>query len=121
MMTKHLSSRKQIWRDLLELSLIFPITPTQCPPKNPWRPLRGPRRPDGLPRVAGPPKMDGCVETCEILLTDREHWGEPGTRCGTCCVGSKGHEGLHACMCHIGVTAGAGASRQPRARARSPH
>eukprot|EP00959_Pyramimonas_sp_CCMP1952_P358461 7505498-Pyramimonas_sp.AAC.1 len=92
----------------------------RCPPKNPWRPLRGPRRPDGLPHIAGPPKVDGREEGCGILLTDREQWGAPGTRCGQQCVGPKEHEALHACMYHIGAPAGAGASRQPRARARSP-
>eukprot|EP00959_Pyramimonas_sp_CCMP1952_P013528 285447-Pyramimonas_sp.AAC.1 len=48
MITKHFEPKKtDLWRDLLEHSLIFPVTPLQCAPKNPWRPLRGPRRPDG--------------------------------------------------------------------------
>eukprot|EP00959_Pyramimonas_sp_CCMP1952_P100970 2112154-Pyramimonas_sp.AAC.1 len=97
-MAEHCEPNKAyIWRDLLELSLIFPFAPMQCPPKNPWRPLKGPARPDGLPRYAEPPKVDGCEEGCEVLLTDREHRGAPGTRCGQQCVGPKGHEGLRAC------------------------
>eukprot|EP00959_Pyramimonas_sp_CCMP1952_P422364 8847906-Pyramimonas_sp.AAC.1 len=63
MMTKPFEPKKaDLWRDLLELSLIFPSTPMQCSPKNPWRPLKRPGRPDGLPHNAEPPKVDGCEE-----------------------------------------------------------
>eukprot|EP00959_Pyramimonas_sp_CCMP1952_P121467 2539941-Pyramimonas_sp.AAC.1 len=78
MMTNHFDPKKaDLWRDLLELSLIFPFAPMQCPPRDPWRPLRGPRRPDGLPHIAELPKVDGCEEGCDILLTGREIWGAP--------------------------------------------
>eukprot|EP00959_Pyramimonas_sp_CCMP1952_P045642 953548-Pyramimonas_sp.AAC.1 len=61
MMTKHFEPTKaDLWRDLLEHSLIFPAAPVRCPPKKPWKPLKGP--PDGLPHVAEPPKLDGCPE-----------------------------------------------------------
>eukprot|EP00959_Pyramimonas_sp_CCMP1952_P077393 1617557-Pyramimonas_sp.AAC.1 len=93
----------------------------QCAPKNPWRPLRGPWRTDGLPHIAEPPKLGGCPHTCEILLTDKEEWGETGAACGYMCVGQSDHEGLHACSYHIGVPAAASDSRQTRARARPPH
>eukprot|EP00959_Pyramimonas_sp_CCMP1952_P418560 8768669-Pyramimonas_sp.AAC.1 len=77
MMTKHFEPRNaDLWKDLLEHSLIFPVTPVQCAPKTPWGPLRGPRRPDGLPHIAEPPKLDGCPEVCNILFTEKEKWGE---------------------------------------------
>eukprot|EP00959_Pyramimonas_sp_CCMP1952_P144809 3031333-Pyramimonas_sp.AAC.1 len=76
-MTKHFEPKQaDLWWDLLEHSLIFPVTPVLCPPKKPWKPLRGPGRPDGLPRVAEPPKLDGCPEVCKILLAEKERWGE---------------------------------------------
>eukprot|EP00959_Pyramimonas_sp_CCMP1952_P033741 708701-Pyramimonas_sp.AAC.1 len=71
---------------------MFPVTPMQCAPKNPWRPLRGPGRPDGLPHYAQPPVLDGCQERCETLLTDKERWGETGTACGKLCMGQSNHE-----------------------------
>eukprot|EP00959_Pyramimonas_sp_CCMP1952_P158806 3321587-Pyramimonas_sp.AAC.1 len=60
-MARHFELKKaDLWRDLLELSLIVPVTPMQCAPKNPWRPLRGPGRPESLPQYAQPPTLDGC-------------------------------------------------------------
>eukprot|EP00959_Pyramimonas_sp_CCMP1952_P312526 6541721-Pyramimonas_sp.AAC.1 len=94
MMTKHFEPKKSdLWRDLLEHLLIFPVTPLQCAPKGPRRPLRGPQRPDGLPHVAEPPKLDGCPETCKIVLTDKGKLGETGSDCGFLCVGQANHEG----------------------------
>eukprot|EP00959_Pyramimonas_sp_CCMP1952_P156489 3272806-Pyramimonas_sp.AAC.1 len=76
MMTKNFEPKKaDLWRDLLEHSLIFPVAPLQCAPKNPWRQLRGPQMPDGLPHVAEPPKLDGCPETCKIVFSDKETMG----------------------------------------------
>eukprot|EP00959_Pyramimonas_sp_CCMP1952_P371584 7780857-Pyramimonas_sp.AAC.1 len=47
MMTEHFEPKKaDLWRDLLEHSLILRAAPLQCAPKNQWKPLRGPRRPD---------------------------------------------------------------------------
>eukprot|EP00959_Pyramimonas_sp_CCMP1952_P427090 8945046-Pyramimonas_sp.AAC.1 len=64
MMIQHFEPKKaDLWSDILDHSLIFPVTPLQCAPKNPRRPLRGLRRPDGLPHIAEPPKLDGCQET----------------------------------------------------------
>eukprot|EP00959_Pyramimonas_sp_CCMP1952_P005042 105998-Pyramimonas_sp.AAC.1 len=37
------------------------------------------------------------------------------------CVGQANHEGICACMYHIGAPAAATGSRAPRSRARSPH
>eukprot|EP00959_Pyramimonas_sp_CCMP1952_P371878 7787400-Pyramimonas_sp.AAC.1 len=63
MMTKLFETKKaDLWKDLLEHSLIFPATPIQCPTKKPWEPRRGPRRPNGLPHEAEPPKLNGCPE-----------------------------------------------------------
>eukprot|EP00959_Pyramimonas_sp_CCMP1952_P253767 5301632-Pyramimonas_sp.AAC.1 len=76
MMTKHFEPKKAVlWRDVLELSPIFPVTPMQCAPKKTWRPLRVPWRPDVVPHIAEPPKLGGCPHTCEILLTDKKKNG----------------------------------------------
>eukprot|EP00959_Pyramimonas_sp_CCMP1952_P334404 7003169-Pyramimonas_sp.AAC.1 len=74
MMTKHFETKKaDLWKDHLEHSLIVPVTPIQCPP------IRGPRRPDGAPHEAEPPKLNGCPEICKILLAEKERWGDVGS------------------------------------------
>eukprot|EP00959_Pyramimonas_sp_CCMP1952_P331839 6948686-Pyramimonas_sp.AAC.1 len=64
-----------------------------------------------------PPKLDGCREVCKILLTEKEKWGEVGSECAIVCVGQANHEGICACVYHIGVPAAATDSRTPRSRA----